>query len=374
MSEPIVIAGGGFAGVAAAWAAAKGGNRVVVVADRAGASELYSGICDGEAGSGDVAELAQSLGVTLSPAPRAVATREGLIRRASGRDSALLDLEALAGKRLGVVDPGRDDWDGELLAKSFQATPWARDTSTSFRAVSVPALKTGAERRMAPYDFARLLEAPERGAELARLLARARAGVEALLCGPWLGIELDLAPELTRAVGCPVGETASGPGGAAGARFAHRRARVLAARGVELRMQKVRAVEERTGRIEVVLEDGSTLAARAVVLAIGGLVGGGLGVTTHGFGPAASASLAVPALLELDGEIVDRTTNLVGQIARRGDFEPLEALGLAADASFSVSTRLPLFACGDALAGKPRTVLGALASGIAAGRNAAAVT
>ena len=91
-------------------------------------------------------------------------------------------------------------------------------------------------------------------------------------------------------------------------------------------------------------------------------------------GPAASVSLAVPAALELEGEIVDRATSLMGQIARRGDFEPLDAIGLAVDARFAASARLPLYACGDALAGKPRTVLGALSSGIAAGRGAAGVS
>ncbi len=44
MTEPVVIVGAGFAGVAAAWAVVRSGRSAVVVADRAGASELYSGI------------------------------------------------------------------------------------------------------------------------------------------------------------------------------------------------------------------------------------------------------------------------------------------------------------------------------------------
>ncbi|MGE3675324.1 MAG: FAD-dependent oxidoreductase, partial [Polyangiaceae bacterium] len=45
MSQVLVI-GAGVAGVAAAWAARSNGAEVVVVADRAGASELTSGACD----------------------------------------------------------------------------------------------------------------------------------------------------------------------------------------------------------------------------------------------------------------------------------------------------------------------------------------
>ena len=374
MTEPVVIVGGGFAGVAAAWAVARSGGSAVVVADRAGASELYSGICDGEARDAGVVELAQSLGVTVAPTLRAVATREGMIRRVYARDSALLDLEAHAGKQLGVVDPGRDEWDGELLARSLSATTWARSTGTSFRCVAVSALKSGAERRMAPYDFACLLETSERSAELARLLGQLVDGIDALLFGPWLGVESDLARRLSNAVGRPVGETASAPGGVAGARFARRRTAVLAANGVEFVNQAVRAVEERGSGLSVVLEDGTALSARAVVLAIGGIVAGGLRVTGVGAGPAASVSLAVPAALELEGEIVDRATSLMGQIARRGDFEPLDAIGLVVDARFAASAGLPLYACGDALAGKPRTVLGALSSGLAAGRGAVGVS
>ncbi|MDQ2646401.1 MAG: hypothetical protein M3020_21485, partial [Myxococcota bacterium] len=99
----------------------------------------------------------------------------------------------------------------------------------------------------------------------------------------------------------------------------------------------------------------------------------GLRVNAGGAGPAAGASLELPVALTLEGELVDRATSLAGQIARRGSFEPLEALGLAVDERFAASARLPIFACGDALAGKPRTVLAALSSGIAAGRVAAGV-
>ena len=371
MTEPVVIVGGGFAGVAAAWAVARTGRAAVVVSDRAGASELYSGVCDGDAPSADVTELAQSLGVTTAPALRAVATREGMIRRVYGRDRALLDLEPQAGKQIGVIDPGRDEWDGELLSRSFAATRWARTTNTRFRSITVPLLKTGAERRMAPYDFACLLETPERSAELARCLGQVAADTDALLFGPWLGVERDLAAELSSAVGRPVGETASAPGGVAGARFGHRRDALLAAHGVELRQLAARSVEERGNGLSVTLEDGTALAARAVVLAIGGVVAGGFSVNAAGAGPAAGVSLAVPAELTLEGELVDRATSLAGQIARRGNFEPLEALGLCVDARCAASARLPLFACGDALAGKPRTVLAALSSGLVAGRAAA---
>src|SRR5690606_19760469 len=162
---PVLVVGAGFAGVAAASAARRGGARVRVVSAGAGASELYSGLLDG-APSPAIAEVASALGLVPYRSPRAVATREGLVRTALGRDRAVLDLEALSGRTIAVVDLARDDFDAALLAKSLEASAWARSTRTTFRPVPVAALERGAERRFPPYDFARALENPERVREL----------------------------------------------------------------------------------------------------------------------------------------------------------------------------------------------------------------
>ncbi|MFO7180812.1 MAG: FAD-binding protein, partial [Pseudomonadota bacterium] len=232
--EPsVLVVGAGFAGVAAAWAARQAGARVQVVSAGAGASELYSGLADG-APNAKAQEIASALGLAVHAAPRAVATREGFVRLVLGRDRAVLDLEALSGRTIAVVDLSRDDFDAGLLAKSLEASAWARSTRTRFVAVPVEALESGPERRFPPFDFARVLENPERVRKLARLLASASAHADGFLLGPWLGIERPVAEELTRLLARPVGETASGPEGAAGARFAVRRRELFGRLEIEL--------------------------------------------------------------------------------------------------------------------------------------------
>ena len=125
---PVLVIGAGFAGVGAAWAIARAGAKVQLLHARAGASALYSGIVDGPTPGAETLELGMRLGLSIAGAPRAVATREGVVRSAMGRDRALLDLEALAGRRIAVADIGRDDWDARLLAQSFAGSPWARRT------------------------------------------------------------------------------------------------------------------------------------------------------------------------------------------------------------------------------------------------------
>ena len=114
---PVLVVGGGFAGVAAAWSAARAGAEVVLVHGVSGASALYSGIVDGDRASREARELGRGLGLHIGEPHRAVATREGVVRPALGWDSALLDLDAVAGRRIGVADVGRDDFDAELLAR-----------------------------------------------------------------------------------------------------------------------------------------------------------------------------------------------------------------------------------------------------------------
>ena len=222
---PVLVIGAGFAGVGAAWAIARAGAKVQLLHARAGASALYSGIVDGPTPGAETLELGMRLGLSIAGAPRAVATREGVVRSAMGRDRALLDLEALAGRRIAVADIGRDDWDARLLAQSFAGSPWARRTRTEFVAVPVRGLSDGAERRISPHDFARRFDDPVRLVALSHALRSAEPEAAAWLLGPWLGVESEAASQLAAQLSRPVGETSSAPGGAAGARFEARRGR-----------------------------------------------------------------------------------------------------------------------------------------------------
>jgi anaerobic glycerol-3-phosphate dehydrogenase len=366
---PVVIVGAGFAGVAAAWAVAEAGQRALVFSAHAGASELYSGILDGPAPSAELGALASALGLVLSSPARAVATREGMVRRVHGRDAALLDLEAVAGGTIAVADLGRDEWDGELLARSYAASAWARETRTRFRTISVTALRSGAERRISPFDFARALEDPARLEELGRVLSTAATDVDAWLFGPWLGIEAQVAESLSRAAGHPVGETASAPGGAAGARFALRRSSLFVARGIESRNELVRAVDSTPAGAVVTLKNGERIRARAVVLAVGGVASGGI---LLGSSPVLALSVAAPVRIALDGDVLDGASWLSGPSFQRKGLRALERLGVAADPDLRTGPNSALFVCGDALSAEPRNTFSALASGLAAGRGALA--
>lgn len=365
---PVLVVGAGFAGVAAAFAARRAGARVRVVSAGAGASELYSGLLDG-APSPAIAEVASALGLVPYRSPRAVATREGLVRTALGRDRAVLDLEALSGRTIAVVDLARDDFDAALLAKSLEASAWARSTRTTFRPVPVAALERGAERRFPPYDFARALENPERVRELATQLSTAGVHADGFLLGPWLGIEQPVAEQLARRLARPVGETASGPGGAAGARFAVRRRELFTRLEIEHLEQRAVAVE--LSPLRLAREHGEALLARAVVLAIGGATGGGIGLGERGSQRAFRASLAGPFELELDGEVLDAVSSMAGLSFHRAGIGALERVGIRTDALGRAASAV--FACGDARGSAPRGVLAALASGVQAGSTAARV-
>lgn len=370
-SLPVLVVGAGFAGVAAAFGAARSGVGVRIVTARAGSSELYSGILDGGRAEPAVVELARALGLELYAQPRAVATREGMVRRVRGRDAALLDLEAFAGKTIAVADVGRDDWDGELIARSLADSAWARETSTRFRCVHVNVLLRGAERRISAFDFALSLQEPARGDALGRALARAATDVQAFLLGPWLGVETSIVDRLSSAAGAPVGESASGPGGVSGARFAERRTTVLASVGVALERRALASIRPNGAALSARFADGTEVEARAVVLAVGGVASGAIGLAPSGSTPALRLGFDAPVRLALSGEIMDGVAWLSGPNFQRLGLGALEALGIAADEELVAAKGLPIFVCGDALAGQPRTALAALATGLDAGLRAA---
>jgi len=65
--------------------------------------------------------------------------------------------------------------DNNLLARTLAASAWAVRTQTRFSAVPLRILRTGHERRIAPYDLAALHDDPARRSALAEALKRAGA-------------------------------------------------------------------------------------------------------------------------------------------------------------------------------------------------------
>lgn len=374
MAEILVI-GAGFAGVAAAVTAQERGARVTLIQGRPGASALYSGAVDGEAADPEITELATELGLLLFPEPRPIATREGSVRLVRGADRALLDLGRVAGRRVGVVDFGRDDWDAPLLSRSLGASEWARRTGTEFLALPVTELLHGVERRIAPYDLASRLDDEARATALGESLGSVGTGVEAFLTGPLLGLRGDLPERLEASLRRPVGETTSLPGGAAGARFEARSRALIARRSIELLPGRVIRVEAGPGGYRVELEGSAPRVASAVVLALGGVGAGGIvmgGSTTDRSLRPFRLSLDAPVELSLDGEVLDSTGSLAGPSLENLGLGALERVGIACD-GVRVDDRPGLFVCGDAAAARARTVLQALSSGVLAGRLAAEV-
>ncbi|MFZ5892187.1 MAG: FAD-dependent oxidoreductase [Myxococcota bacterium] len=365
---PVVVVGGGFAGVGAAWAAARAGRPVVVVHAGAGASALYSGIVDGSAPSAEALELALLLGLAMGSVPRAVATREGGVRLASGRDRALLDLDALAGRRIAVLDLGRDDWDAELLAKSFTESAWGKRTRTQFEAVRVNGLLDGAERRIAAHDLATRFDDSARVGALARQMRDASPDAAAWLTPPLLGVRSEAASQLAALLSRPVGETSSAPAGAAGARFELRRDELFDRLGVRNERARVENVAADESALRVELSQGESLRARAVVLALGGVAAGGIVLSSLMGQPLQFAlSLSADAVLRCDGELLDAGSSLWGPSFVRNGLSLLERVGVHADVAGRVSSAQALFAAGDLVADRPRTVLEALAAGTRTG-------
>jgi anaerobic glycerol-3-phosphate dehydrogenase len=379
----VLVLGAGFAGTAAAFAARRSGAQVTVLHSVAGASALYAGALDGPAPPSDFPqaalfeELCRELGLRVREGT-VLATREGVVRPALGADSSVLDVGALAGKRIGVVDLPRDDWDAPLLTRGFDASAWARATGTRFELVSLELIEKGFQRRVSGYDFACSFERAERPAWLAEVL-KAHAGPDAWLFGPWLGVTRHLARELTAATGVPVGEVTSPPGGVAGARFEARRDALLRALALEVVAEPAVAVSVSDATVTLQVEGGRQLLGDVLVVASGGFVSGGIRLTgaLSGAQPA-GVELSVAGLPPVrardargSGEPVRQVSSLFGvDLAARGT-NLLEQMGLGMSGAGTVLGTERVFGAGDVLAPQPPSVSSALQTGLAAGAAAA---
>jgi glycine/D-amino acid oxidase-like deaminating enzyme len=375
----VVVIGAGAAGAAAAFAASRAGAAVTIVKGRGGATALSSGALDA-CGPGDteIAELLHALGVWELPADGCrVATLSGVLRPAAGKDAAVLDLARIRGT-VGVVRTARRGWDADGLVRAYNAEPWAAATGVRFAAVDVDVLRTTDEHWFPDVDLALCHDEPGRVTWLGERLggAPSLADKAAVLLGPWLGTTENSARALSGAVGRPVGETLSLPGGVAGVRFERARDRLLSSVGVEVVEVCAVSIDQHDG---VALESGAMLAADAVILATGGLLGGGL---AWAHGGAFTSSVKAPVALGLGGRRLDRGASPFGtsfeQFAWSGRDDPagFERVGVLASPSGHVlgDGREPLgwlYVAGDVAADRPRTLLEALRAGLSAGRSAA---
>ncbi|HVW24708.1 MAG TPA: hypothetical protein VHC69_05030 [Polyangiaceae bacterium] len=392
----IVVIGGGVAGTAAAWAARRGFADVTAIFDHPGASSVYSGALDDapwEDALPDTALDSELLAFAValeawSVGTRSarVATHEGVLRLARGKDSSLLDVSALSGARVGVAATQVDGWDAAFLARSLSSAPWAQRTRTRFEPVSVQGIFDPGEASASPYDLAALHDEPSRMARLAECLRRSRVTPDAWLLGPWLGAAPGGADALTALVGKPCGETTSPPGGPAGARFDASRDALLANVGVQVRHERVRSIEPRGKRL-LVAGSGGGLTANdagfdAVILAIGGVAGGGIllsdagddedavalaaGVVQKG---AFRASVRAGVEIGFSGRALDRASSERGVDVAAIGIAALERVGILTDGSAARRSET-ILAAGDAVADLHRTALAAARSGIVAARTA----
>jgi glycerol-3-phosphate dehydrogenase subunit B len=380
-----LVVGGGFAGVAAAWALERRGRDVVLIWDVAGASSLYSGALDRSEWLGppdplsrDVEAFIGELGCWASPAGPAarLATTAGVVRPARARDRALLDLEPLRGRRIDVLDFARPGWDAAALASAWSASSWARASRTEFRALSVTPPSPDEVRQLGLRDLAERVDEPSFCAALGEVLRGASDGEAPLLCGPWLGLAPSSIDRLRQVARRPLGETLSDPGGAAGWRFEAARDAWLARSKVEVRRGAVSVVRRRPTGFEAqgrlgVGDDEKAFEAQfsEVILAVGGVVGGGVQFLA-GPGPngrSFSLSVAAPVQLRLGGREVALQSGALGADLQSLGLEALDEVGLSVDEHY-VASAPDLFAVGDVVADRPRTALEAICGAIAAAR------
>jgi glycerol-3-phosphate dehydrogenase subunit B len=388
----VLVVGGGIAGTAAALAAARAGVQVTLVDGGTGASTLSTGALDSAHWQDPAAELPP-----LSPAARQVldglggyvlpdggarlVTISGIVRPARGHDAALLDVHALAAKRIAVVACDRPGWNAAALSRA-----WGDD----YQPVNAVLIRHADERVLPDADFAarhdddaRLQWLAER---LREALARAGAQVAAIVFPPCLGLERQRAGALTDLVGVRCGEALGLPGGPSGLRFERARDRALAAASVQYVRGRASGVAPRGNGWHIDMEDGRSAESDAVVLAVGGLIGGGIeyapaeSIVASALPPFARPpfrlAIDAPVALGAHGRKLELPGSLFGKppesIAWPFVNDALmDRVGILADVDGRAAPGL--FVAGDLRADRPRAWLDVLATGAAAG-TAAAIT
>lgn len=380
-----------------------------------------------------VQAFSDALGTWRIPSPGAplprLATLAGRTRPARGHDLSLLDLSALPSGPIAVPRVDRAAWDADSLSTFWNADPFCRSRALRFTPLDTPLLRFSGEDRIADADLAGRHDDPARIAWLADRLresfARDRLSPVAVILGPWLGLDAPRAQALSDRLGIPCGEALAGAGSPAGLRFARARDRLLARSGVRVILARVTSItppkrldslssmpdsgrsrapeslRERAPesarlaeqRATITLENDDTpLRADRVILACGGLAGGGLVYDppdTHA-GPdmpdrshtafrfsfdlaptpegrpylvSTGARAALPA--SMFGPTLD-----LSAWPTPGQTGALESIGVAVDPGNLAAPYLA--AAGDVIADRPRTALLAVETGLSAGEWSAA--
>jgi glycerol-3-phosphate dehydrogenase subunit B len=399
----VLVVGAGIAGTAAALSAARAGATVTVVAPNAGATRFAGGALDlspweerARVTPLGVAEthVLDALGAFIATAEEAlVATLAGILRPARCIDRALLDLAPLHDGEIVVPSVDWPSWDGAALARAWSCAPEALARRLVFVPLAVPLVRRLEERDLGDADMAELHDAPERlewlGARLANEIGARRP--VAILLPPWLGVEHSRAAALSVRVGVPCGEALVDLAGPSGLRFERARDRALRVAGVVRTAERVASIVF-DGRWRAELESGDLdgkSEVDSVVLATGGLVGGGLAycpsesILATELPPSAArllrATVEGPLLVGVRGLPLEAPSSLFGAAPESHAWpfvedSLLENAGVLVDDSGRVrAAPAGLFAAGDVVADRPRTWLSALSSGARAGALAAGV-
>jgi len=383
----VLIVGAGAAGVSAAIALASRVSGVRVLTAGSGASSLFGGTLDvtpwQKHGApawleGDLQATLDRLELYRLPEKGAlVATTAGILRPARGIDRALLDLRELSRGNVLVPRADHHAWDANALARSLADSAEARAQNLAFTAVDATITRFRDERPLANAEIAARHDDPQRLSWLADRLREtlARAGtVAAVLLPPWLGIDRPRAEALSERVGVPCGEASSALASSAGLRFERARDRTFATMGVEARRAWVERIRS-TGTPErpafaIETDEGETHLASLVLLATGGLVGGGLAYDPGEARAPFRTAIEVECTVGAHQRPLDRPGSLSGappeSLAWPFTDDPLlERAGVLVGPGFAVKDApRGLYACGDLIADRPRTWLEAWSSGV----------
>ncbi|MFO0679851.1 MAG: hypothetical protein U0169_25225 [Polyangiaceae bacterium] len=287
-------------------------------------------------------------------------------------------------------------WDGAFLAGSLGAEAGEAGGRITF--VGGPATLTRHEGEHG-FPAAEMAALHDDGVRLGWLsdrlhecMKRHAPAARAVLLPPWLGARGERATVLSARLGVRVGEIVSGVPGSAGTRFRAKRDAAFERAGVTVVRGRVTAVAfdaKDAGPIRVDLEDGIRLVCDAVVLATGGVLGGGLryfpsDATETGTVPKEArapfeATIEAPVRVGWGGDAVPSPSSLFGTppeelfASRWDDTEaPADRVGVLTGPSGRANADHGIFAVGDLVSDAARTVLDAVVSGVDAGRAAAA--